>query len=264
LLETVPHRCSVCDGLEWKPVSGGRVAECECRKARIAAARARAVGIPARYEHCELINFDVVAGECEHSQALALELSKDLARDYPLGQCSRGLAFVGGPGVGKTHLTVGILKQVLQSKRVVRCLFRDYRDLLAEIRRSYSRDAEMTELEVLRPVLDADVLALDDVGAERPKDFVLDMISTILNHRYNHRKVTILTTNFADQPPACAGDEFSYQGRRARNETVGDRIGEPMRSRIHEMCRIVELGGGDFRQRVYGATQVAEGPAMPR
>ncbi len=36
--------------------------------------------------------------------------------------------------------------------------------------------------------------------------------------------------------------------RAARRETLGDRIGERMRSRLHEMCKKVEMEGPDYRQ----------------
>jgi DNA replication protein DnaC len=86
----------------------------------------------------------------------------------------------------------------------------------------------------------------------KPTEWVWDTVSHILNTRYNDKRTTIITTNYEDAPPA--GAEYETPTRRAsRQETLGDRIGERMRSRLHEMCRKVEMTGDDFRMRVQSA-----------
>ena len=108
-------------------------------------------------------------------------------------------------------------------------------------------------LGLLKPVFDAEVLVLDELGAVRPTEWVWDTVSLILNTRYNDNRTTILTTNFADEPAAAAARSLS-PARATRDETLGDRIGERMRSRLHEMCRIVRMDGADFRQRFKSAS----------
>jgi DNA replication protein DnaC len=140
----------------------------------------------------------------------------------------------------------------------VPCLFCDYRELLKEIQNSYNSSVQATELEILRPVFEAEVLVLDELGAVKPTEWVWDTVSHILNSRYNEKKTTIVTTNFANLPPGGLqvgrGASASEAARQAaRNETLGDRITERMRSRLHEMCRVVQLEGADFRQRVQSA-----------
>jgi DNA replication protein DnaC len=88
------------------------------------------------------------------------------------------------------------------------------------------------------------------LGAVKPTEWVWDTVSLILNTRYNDRRTTIITTNFPDLPPSTA----SGAARAAREETLGDRIGERMRSRLQEMCRKIEMQGQDFRQRVGSAS----------
>src|SRR5207302_9863762 len=146
-------------------------------------------------------------------------------------------------GVGKTHLAVGIIQELIRSKGV-HCLFCDYRELLKQIQNSYNPSVQTTELEILRPVFEAEILALDELGAVKPTEWVWDTVSHILNSRYNNKRTTIITTNFSDQP---AGAVAGPRGA-AREETLGDRIGERMRSRLHEMCRVVQMDGSDFRQ----------------
>jgi len=162
--------------------------------------------------------------------------------EYPLEKT--GLLFIGPIGTGKTHLAVGIIQELMRGKGV-HCLFCDYRELLKEIQNSYNPSVQATELGILRPVFDAEVLVLDELGAVKPTEWVWDTVSHILNTRYNNKRTTIITTNFSDQ---AAGQTSGP--RAAREETLGDRIGERMRSRLHEMCKVVEMNGIDFRTSV--------------
>ncbi|HWC20075.1 MAG TPA: hypothetical protein VG498_23880, partial [Terriglobales bacterium] len=87
------------------------------------------------------------------------------------------------------------------------------------------------------------------LGAVKPTEWVWDTVSHILNTRYNDKRTTIITSNFADLPPGSA-EVRTIAARAARDETLGDRIGERMRSRLHEMCRKIEMDGSDFRQSI--------------
>jgi DNA replication protein DnaC len=129
--------------------------------------------------------------------------------------------------------------------------------LLKEIQNSYNSSVQATELDVLRPVFETEVLVLDELGAVKPTEWVWDTVSLILNSRYNDNKTTIITTNFANEPAhtaEAANAEFTRARRATAGETLGDRIGERMRSRLHEMCRIVQLQGADFRQTMKSAS----------
>jgi DNA replication protein DnaC len=106
-------------------------------------------------------------------------------------------------------------------------------------------------------VFEAEVLALDELGAVKPSEWVWDTVSLILNTRYNDNRTTIITTNFPDEAAAVTSVEFSPRAAAfaaTRRETLGDRIGERMRSRLHEMCRIVKMEGPDFRQKFKSAS----------
>jgi DNA replication protein DnaC len=244
--------CPVCGGSGWKSAgSERRVVRCDCRVKVRADALLASARIPKRYEHCELSNFEF-DGPHRHLAPARLTAYK-FVEEYPLD--NTGLLFIGGIGVGKTHLAVGIIKELIVSKGTA-CLFYDYRELLKEIQNSYNDTVKATELDVLRPVFETDVLVLDELGAVKPTEWVWDTVSLILNTRYNDNRTTIITTNYPDDGPrdSNGNSDFARAQRAARGETLGDRIGERMRSRLHEMCRIIRMEGADFRQTLRSAS----------
>ena len=239
--------CPICQGSGWKSVGPGRVARCDCALATRTERLLKSARIPSRYEHCELENFDTHMETGSGSLSSARLAAGRFVEEYPLEKT--GLLLIGPIGVGKTHLAVGILKALITGKGVP-CLFYDYRELLKEIQNSYNPSVQTTEMEVLRPVFDTEVLVLDELGAVKPTEWVWDTVSHILNTRYNDQRTTIITTNLVNRPP---GDVAGPRGS-TREPTLGDRITERMRSRLHEMCRVVEMQGEDFRQRVKSAS----------
>jgi len=130
----------------------------------------------------------------------------------------------------------------------VRGYFCDYRELLKSIQNSYNPQVQTTELDLLKPVFNAEVLVLDDLGAQKPNEWVWDTVALILNSRYNDKLTTIITTNYPDLP--AGGGSRTEAERAAREPTLGDRIGDRMRSRLAEMCVRIEMTGEDFRQTV--------------
>jgi DNA replication protein DnaC len=100
---------------------------------------------------------------------------------------------------------------------------------------------------------------LDELGAVKPTDWVWDTVSLILNTRYNDNRTTIITTNYPNLAERQRLGNVSSRSSEAakyaaERETLGDRIGDRMRSRLHEMCRIVTMEGTDFRQQVKSAS----------
>lgn len=246
--------CPVCGGSGWKGAGADlRVMRCECRLRVRADSLLGSARIPKRYEHCELSNYEF-DGPHRHLATARMAACK-FVEEYPLE--NTGLLLIGSIGVGKTHLAVGIIKELILSKGI-HCLFYDYRELLKQIQNSYNDSVKATELDVLRPVFEAEVLVLDELGAVKPTEWVWDTVSLILNSRYNENRTTIITTNYPDDPARDAGSnpssEFARAQRAARAESLGDRIGERMRSRLHEMCRIVKMEGSDFRQTFKSAS----------
>jgi DNA replication protein DnaC len=245
--------CGICGGSGLRVVQeNGRqfAQDCVCRIERRAERMLGRAHIPRRYEHCLLENYDIDLPYSHRSQAAARLTARKFIESYPLETGGRGLMLTGSIGVGKTHLAVAIL-QALVAERGATGLFYDYRDLLKQVQNSYNAQVRETELEILRPVFEAEVLVLDELGASKPTDWVWDTVAHILNTRYNDRRTTIITTNYTNAAPL--GAEPGVRGA-MREETLGDRIGERMRSRLQEMCVVVEIQGEDFRQKVKRAS----------
>jgi len=224
--------CPRCFGSGWEHIEGtASVRRCSCLDpARVERLLVEA-HIPKRYEHCDLESYKPQPGN--HTQSRAKSDVKKFLEKYPL--IDMGLLFIGNCGVGKTHLAVSLLREIILEKRDSG-LFYDFRDLLREIQASWDSVSQTSELEVLRPVLSVDVLVLDELGANKPTEWVRDTIAHIINCRYNDRKLTIFTSNYPDT------------AERPGEETLTDRIGARLRSRLYEMCKVVEIKGEDFRR----------------
>ncbi len=256
-MKTAAETCPICAGSGWKTVPGSEcgVTRCDCQLRARSEAMIAAAHIPKRYEHCELSNFTTDFPGADRSIAMSHLSATRFVEEFDPRE-GKGLLLVGGIGTGKTHLAVGILKELIATRSAA-CLFCDYRELLKQIQNSYNDSVQATELQVLRPVFEAEVLVLDELGAVKPSEWVWDTVSLILNTRYNDKRTTVITTNFPDEPAAGTGSEFTPRSAAfaaTRKETLGDRIGERMRSRLHEMCRVLEMKGPDFRTKFRSAS----------
>lgn len=220
--------CEICYGTGVEILAGKGARLCICRRRDLHSTLLARVRLPRRYADCHFNNFEPK----NRSQRAALRLAMKLAMEYPA--VDQGLLLTGTVGVGKTHLAVSILKAL--TERGFGCLFYEFGALLKEIQDSYNSDTRTSELRVLTPVFEADILVLDELGASKPTDWVRDTMAHIINTRYNDRKLTIFTTNYPDER---SND---------REETLEDRIGVRLRSRLFEMCRTVQISGPDHRK----------------
>ena len=246
--------CPICGGIglvRVKSSAGLWVSRaCECQDLQREERRLAAARVPDRYKDYDLDGFHILH-ESDPSIARAYQYARKFVEAYPVDTAGKGLLFTGSIGVGKTHLAVGVLRRLIR-ERGVKGLFSDYRELLKSIQNSYNPQVATTELELLRPVFHAEVLVLDDLGAQKPNEWVWDTVALILNTRYNNRQTTIITTNYPDMP--AGGGAKTDVERAAREQTLGDRIGDRMRSRLAEMCIGVEMKGTDFRQSIKRAS----------
>jgi len=193
--------CALCEGTGFRIVERDdrKFAEpCSCRRPEpgrgegfLAVCR-----IPPRYEHCTLESFTAD----NPSLSAAREKAMLYCNGYPyLGPADEGLGllFTGTNGVGKTHLAVSVLRELFTAKGA-RGEFWDFHELIREIKNSYNPETRTTELQVLAPVVETDILLLDDLGAWKMTDWMNDTLFFILNSRYMAKRATLITTNFQD------------------------------------------------------------------
>jgi DNA replication protein DnaC len=237
----LPAACDLCRGTGFVIVdrdgsTRARLCACRGRSPRVESVRARLEGarVPARYLECEFDNFDELP-EDALSLAHAKASARRYAEEYPLGDI--GLLLMGPPGVGKTHLAVSIIRYLLTEKGVP-CLFFDVQGLLRQLQATFDRQSGLTQLDLMQPVLQSELVALDDLGGRLCTPWVEETLAHIVTTRYNERRATIVTTNYLDDPED------------ARSPRLVDRIGVRVRSRLHEMCRLVPVKAGDYRFKV--------------
>jgi DNA replication protein DnaC len=253
--------CPHCGGTGWKileveglPNYQRSAVRCEC-SAESPTRIFEHARVPRRYRQCDFENFDLdLAYEDEPEgrpwdeslKRAKLEV-QGFVRNYPTAT-GRGLLLMGPCGVGKTHLAVAALKELLL--RGHEGLFYDYRELLKEIQASYNPVSQATEMGVLEPVLKTELLVVDDLGASKPSAWALETVGHILNTRYNEERVTLITTNYLDretaQRPALRLPSGEALVR--ADDTFADRVGQRIRSRLYEMCRTVEIVSRDYRR----------------
>lgn len=232
---SLPAVCPRCNNSGWVPLPGDslRVEACGCQGDLRRTQRAASASIPRRYAHCTLDTFREKATVLKNAKRRVQEFV-DLWPNTPEG---KGLLLMGGCGVGKTHLAVAALLDIIHSGKPGRLLFSNFQDLIQEIQASFDQDSAATKSEILRPVLEADLLVLDELGSQKPTQFVQDILYYVINTRYNEERATIFTTNYYDR----AGE--------AKEETLEQRIGTRLRSRLAEMADRIDFTGATDHRR---------------
>ena len=228
--ETDSNVCSDCGGSGWEVLPGKGARACHCKTAGLYERLLAKSNIPSRYRDCTLREFKT--GNNFELRKIRNQII-EFVNLYPVVE--RGILFVGSVGTGKTHLAVSLLKGVM--KKGAPGLFYEFGALLKEIQDSYNPISKTSELSVLAPVFDAEVLVLDELGAAKPTEWVHETMMHIINTRYNDKKLTIFTTNYLDER------------KHEREEILQDRIGARLRSRLYEMCDLILIEAEDYRRR---------------
>jgi DNA replication protein DnaC len=217
----------VCDGSGWILGPEDVARPCECRERRMARRRARGVAsaIPRKYRTLSFESPPITnlsPGAVGEVKRYLGDLEANLA-------AGKGVWFYGDVGTGKTSLAMLISKEVSAAGRSVAVY--SLPKLLARIRRTYDSDrSDLSYLEFVERLTSVDVLHLDDVGAEKRTDWVLEQLYAIVNERYESQRSVLVTSNL---------DESKLK----------DQIGERTVSRLVEICSdfMIPLFGNDLR-----------------
>ena len=250
--------CPHCEGRGWileSDGTAGTARRCDCHHEEIAPRLLAAASIPARYGNCSFRRFDVNAPDDAARDQLiqARALSERYVESFVRQDGSfieTGLLFIGPPGVGKTHLAVAVLRDLISRYRV-RGLFVDFTSLIHQIQSTFDPRSPESKQDVLDPVVGAEVLILDELGAQKPSQWVNEILYLIMNSRYTKRLPTIFTTNYRlDSVGRDAAENLDRFLASGGQPLLATRISPSLLSRLYEMAKPVEIDVEDFRREV--------------
>lgn len=158
----------------------------------------------------------------------------------------RGFLIWGASGVGKTHAVCGLLAY-LTLEHAVSCRYVDFMQLLYDLKQAYAQNR--WESDLVSPLLAVDVLVIDELGKGRNTEWELSILDELISARYNAHKTLHCTSNYPPEQTAPPGESPSVDGGLRLPGSLQERLGERIYSRLHEMCRFVQVSGEDYRRR---------------
>ncbi len=188
-------------------------------------------GMSKRALKCSFENYQPTFQNAE-----ALRVCNEYIKDFDLISISErnGLFICGECGVGKSHLAFATANSLIEKGNSVIAM--TMIDLLLKIKSSFNAyNDKMTEEQILQIYTDCALLVIDDLGKEKPTEWALQMIYSVIDRRYNALKPIIVTTNFT----------ASELVKRFGDSSIGNAIVD----RLFEICQYVPIEGESFRKR---------------
>ena len=221
----------VCDGSGWIEVDELSARPCECRalKAKRKQSRRLGTGIPKRFRGVGFDRQPIM----DMDAALVREIRayvKDVGVNLDQG---KGLWLFGDVGTGKTSLAMLVSKAALEAGHSV-AIYSMPR-LLSDIKETYEERSDRSYMQLFERLAGVDLLHIDDLGAEKRTEWVLEQLYSIINERWQEQKSVIVTTNLIDV------------------DELRDQIGPRTVSRLHEMCDLIPIMGRDRRMQQFAA-----------
>lgn len=224
------------------------VADCECTEFLKRLNLLNEANIPGKFLEVDFSTFKVGTKAKEGSIKYAKTISMEFVKYF--GKDNRGLVFMGSPGLGKTHLAVAVIRNLIFEKSID-CKFVDFFQLLSDIRHGYSQD--LSEQELINPYVNSKVLVIDELAKGRNTEWELTILDQVISQRYNNAdKITLFTTNYLTELPSDKDSKFDTRsqsfGSMFTQETLQDKVGPRIYSRLLETCKFLKMEGKDHRQ----------------
>ena len=252
------ENCRVCRGTGWKLVprsdgSAGKVAvACDCGMQDRAERVIERAHIPKRYEHCDFESYSTDVGAtasanrlAEKSQAPVAGIRSRLSRRRRKRTCYSWARLASAKRISPSPPSKNSFAAATPASSAITA------NSSKKSRPATTPPANPPKWAFSNQSARVEILVLDDLGASKPSDWVRDIVGIVLNARYNERRTTIITTNYYDNP-ATEGEATRLPSGKlvmpTREDSLDQRIGSRMRSRLFEMCRTVEITAPDFRR----------------